>query len=105
MEEIKQEAINILMLAKEIQQQTGCTFDNAIKAIELGEKVGNSAMYTKMVEFGINEYKDMKAKEEARRAKWDAEQQAEAEQFEAAQNQAAAEAETAEAKSTKAKPQ
>ena len=95
MEKLKQQAINILMLVKEIQQETGASFENAFKAVELAERIGDINVLSKMFEFAVNEYQSIVAKEEARRAEWMAEAEA------AARAQLTAEVErTAEAKPT-----
>jgi hypothetical protein len=91
MEELKQEAINILMLAKEIQTETGATFENAMKAIELGERVENKSIYAKMIDFGMAEYKAARDDAKARQEKRDAEQAARSDEEVAAENEALAE--------------
>ena len=64
MEKLKQEALNILMVAKEIQQETGSTFENAMKSIELGQRVSDTAMFSN----GLQKFVEGYEKAEAQRA-------------------------------------
>ena len=79
MENLKQEALNILSVAKEIHQQTGATYENAIKALEKGRKQLDSDKVNTLFEFAQQQYLSAVEKQEAQRAKWEAENEAQQE--------------------------
>jgi hypothetical protein len=87
MENLKQEALNILMLAKEIQHETGASFENAKWAIEQADATlkseSNSALSTKIFDFGTQEYQKAVAKQEEQRAKWEAQEESRRAEYEA----------------------
>ena len=76
------------MLAKEIQTETGASFENAKWAIEQADATlkveSHSAIYSKMFEFGMQAYQTAVAKQEAQQAKYEAQEEVQRAEYEAA---------------------